>query len=122
MISAKLEKQTWFLGEQISEIDFTIYAYLAILQHIGVSNNPLRTHMNECPSLLNYTKQVRTKYLKDISTVVDSSGAIVDRIKQLFVNKDDGEVSSTIIRLCFGFVAIGTMALYAVTHGLLEVS
>lgn len=120
MISTKLEKNHWFAGEQISEIDCTIYAYLAILQHIGVSNNALRTHINECPNLLKYIKQIRSKYLADIVTVAEGN-VILDRVKHLFINKEDGTVSTTLIKICAGIFACGTMIVYAVTHGLLEV-
>lgn len=120
MIAAKLEKQNWFLGEKISEIDCSLYAYLAILQHIGVSNNTLRTHINECPTLLAYTKLIRSKYLKDIVTVSEGD-ALIDRLKYFFINKEDGSVSKTLIKICAGIFAVGAMVAYAVTHGLLEV-
>lgn len=108
------------MGEKISEIDCTLYAYLAVLQHIGVSNNSLRTHINECPSLLKYTKQIRTQYLTGIAASTDSS-VIFDRAKHLFITKEDGSVSPTLIKICAGVFAIGSMIMYAITHGLLEV-
>lgn len=121
MISSKLEKQDWFLGKQIGEVDCTIYAYLAILKHIGVTSNALQAHINECPSLLRVTKDIHAKYLKDHVEVKAETGMVFDRIKDLFINKEDGTLSSTMVKFCAGLAAVTTMILFAVTHGLLEV-
>lgn len=120
MISSKIVERNWFFGEKSSEIDCTIYAYLAILQHIGLQNNTLKAHINECPNLVKYTNQIRTKYLTGIEVSIEKQ-TITDSFKQLFISKEDGSLSKTTVKICAGIFAVGAMILFAVTHGLLEV-
>lgn len=120
MVATKLADANWIFNDKPSEIDCTLYAYLAILQHIGLQNNALRTHIDECPNLVKYTKQIRAKYLKDIKIETKKSSWL-DRVKYLFVTRDDGSLSSTTVKVLASVFAVGTMVLFAVTHGLLEV-
>lgn len=120
MVAEKLGDGNWMFNDKPSEIDCTLYAYFAILQHIGLKNNALRTHIDECPNLVKYTKQIRLKYLKDIVIETEKSSWL-DRVKYLFVNREDGSLSSTTVKVFAGVFAVGAMVLFSVANGMLEV-
>lgn len=120
MIAAKLGENNWLLNGEPSEVDCTLYAYLSVLLHIGVTNNDLKSHINECPNLLAYIKRIRTKYLTDVK-VPEKVHSSFDGVKRLFISEEDGALSRTSLKIIAGVTAVGAMVIFAITHGILEV-
>ncbi|XP_031635898.1 metaxin-1 homolog isoform X2 [Contarinia nasturtii] len=123
MLAEKIEKKRWFFGGQKpDELDASIYAALSILTNLQLQNNDLKSHITECPSLINYIDRVRKKYLMDIRIVEsESKQAVFDRIQNVFINKEKGTVSNAVIKTLFGLLTISTMVFFAISHGLLEI-
>lgn len=120
MIATKIAERNWFIGDSPTEVDCTVYAYLAILQHNSLQNNALRAHINECPNLVKYTHHIRSKYLTGIETI-NPRKSIFESVSSWFLDKEDGSLSSTTLKVCAGVVAVGAMVLFAITHNMLEV-
>lgn len=123
MLAERIENKIWFFGgRQPNEIDATIYSALAILLNYQLQNNELKTHINAYPTLVNYVDRIRIKYLTDINvTETPQNRNFLNRIQRIFFNKEKGTISNAAIKLIFGAVTIGSMILFAVSHGMLEI-
>lgn len=122
LLSEKLGSNEWFFGNYPSEFDCSMYAALAILLNIPLQNNDLKSHINACPNLVKYLKRIRSKYLLDIYISVEvEPKSIMNNIKRLFLSKDNQSLSNTSIKIIAGLLAIGSMALFAFTHGMGEI-
>lgn len=119
-LSEKLGTSDWFLGKTPSEFDCSVYASLAVLLHIPLQNNDLKSHINECPNLLKFLNRIRNKYLLDIKVEMEQK-AMFDNVKKIFLNKDNQTLSNTTIKIIAGLVAVSSMAFFAFTHGMVEI-
>lgn len=123
MLAERIEKKRWFFGGQKpDEFDATIYAGLSILLHFQLPTNDLRSHINECPHLVNYVERIRKKYLSDIRVAeIEPSPTVFSRVQRVFVNKEKGTLSNGVIKVMFGILTVGSMVFFAVSHGILEI-
>lgn len=122
MLAEKVSDNEWFFGKSPSEFDASVYASLTILFHMTLQNNDLKSHINECPNLVQYIKRIRTKYLLDVKVNEPEQKPIVTKMKHVFVNKETGSISNGTMKVIAALLALGTMTLFAVTHGILEIS
>ena len=58
LLSKKLGKKVWFFGDEYSEFDAIVYAYLAVIFKITLPNNPLQNHIKGCQNLLNFISRI----------------------------------------------------------------
>lgn len=121
-LSERLADREWFFGgNRPTPFDAAIYAQLAIMYHIQLSNNDLKSHINECPSLVKYLKKIRSDYLADVKVNAVEPKAIASRVKRVFVDRESGTISNGAIKVIAGVVAISSMVIFALTHGILEI-
>lgn len=124
-LNERIEKRSWFLGGQKpSEVDAAIYAALSILLYLPLQNNDLRAHINECPYVMKYIDRIRIKYLLDIKSPERDPSAppsFGTRVQKLFINKEKGTLSNGVAKVIFGLLTVGSMAFFAISHGLLEI-
>lgn len=125
MLAERFEKKRWFFGgHKPDELDATIYAALSILLNLQLPNNDLKSHITECPNVMNYIDRIRKKYMGDIRSGDDQSElthTVFNRVQGIFINKEKGTLSNTVIKVMFGILTISTMTLFAISHGLLEI-
>lgn len=122
-LSERLADREWFFdGNRPSQFDATVYAKLAIMYNMQLQNNVLKSHINECPSLVKYMKSVQSKYLADIQVNAIESKTIMSRVKRVFVDRESGSISNGTIKVIAGVVAVSSMVTFALTHGILEIS
>lgn len=124
MLAERFEKKRWFFGgPKPDELDATIYAALSVLLHLPLPNNDLKAHISACPHLMTYLDRLRKKYLDDIRSddQIEPTNTIFNRVQGVFVNKAEGTLSNTMIKVLFGLLTVGTMTLFAISHGILEI-
>lgn len=125
-LNERFEKRSWFLGGRMpSEVDATIYAALSLLLYFPLKNNDLRSHINECPYVVKYIDRIRVKYLLDIKLPERDFSplpiTVATRVQNWFINKDKGTLSNGIVKVMFGLVTISSLAVFAISHGILEI-
>lgn len=123
MLAERIENKIWFFGgRQPNEIDATIFSALAILLNYQLQNNELKAHINAYPTVVNYVDRIRIKYLADLNIVESRPNRnLLNRFQRIFINKDKGTISNAAIKLIFGAVTIGSMIIFAVSHGMVEI-
>lgn len=103
-----------------TEIDATIYAYIAILYHIPMANNPIKGHIAECPNLLQFVDKFAKKFLSTELKLYE-----LERPNLSTNDLSSSETSSLskhgpkIISIV---VALAVMASYAIRNGIFSVS
>lgn len=103
-----------------SEIDATLYAYLAIILNILPQNNPLKSHLNECPKLLKFVSSFQNQFLNDLKT----ENVDTDEEQQMTgtVMLEDEKTFNKVMPKILSFViAIGAMSLFAIKQGIYKV-
>lgn len=121
LLSDRLTRRDWFFdGKRPTQFDATIYARLAIMYSMQLQNNDLKSHINECPSLVKFMKIVRTKYLAELK-VANESKSVAGSVKNVFVDRESGSMSNATFKVIAAVVAISSMVLFAWTHGILEI-
>lgn len=121
-LSERLSEREWFFGgKHPTQFDAAIYAMLAIMYNMQLQSNDLKSHINECPSLVKFMKVVRSKYLADIKVNALDEKTIVSRVKNVFVDTETGSLSKGTVKVIAGVVAVSSMAIFALTHGILEI-
>lgn len=126
MLAERLEKKRWFFGGQKpDEIDATIYAALSILLNLQLPTNDLKSHITECPPAMNYIDRIRKKYLNDFQTAEqiepNQNPTVFNRVQGIFINKEKGTLSNTMVKVLFGILTVSSMAFFAISHGILEI-
>lgn len=123
MLAERIENKRWFLGgSKPDELDATIYAALSILTNLQLPKNDLKSHIMECPNLVNYIDRIRKKYMTDIRVGdIEPSHTVFDRVQRVFINKEKGTISNGVVKVMFGLLTVGTMVLFAISHGILEI-
>lgn len=124
MLAERIENKRWlFGGPKPDEFDASIYASLSILLHLQLPQNDLKSHISECPNLVAYLERIRRKYLADIRVgeIEPSQTTVFSRVQGVFINKEKGTISNGMIKVMFGLLTVGTMVLFAVSHGILEI-
>lgn len=123
MLAERIEKKRWFFGGQKpDEYDATVYAAVSILLNIQLPTNDLKSHITECPNLVQYIDRIRKKYLLDIRVgESESNSVILSRVQNVFINKEKGTLSNTVVKIMFGLLTVSAMAFFAISHGILEI-
>lgn len=124
MLAERYEKKRWFFGgPKPDELDATIYAALSILLNLQLPHNDLKSHITECPNVMHFIERIRKKFLDDFQTnePIEPTNTIFNRVQGIFINKEKGTLSNTMIKILFGFLTIGTMTVFAISHGILEI-
>lgn len=126
MLAERFEKKRWFFGGQKpDELDASIYAGLSILLNLKLPNNDLKSHITECPNVINYIDRMRKKFMNDPNRssdqCIESTHTVFNRVQEIFINKEEGTLSNTMMKVLFGILTVGTMVVFAISHGILEI-
>lgn len=124
MLSKRLSTKNWFFGgKKPSELDATIYAALTIFVNMQLQNNELKSHISECPNLIIYINRIHAQFSLDLKVIqIEKRLSPVARIQEFFFNKEKGTISNGSIKVIFAILTLGSMSLFALTHGLIEVN
>lgn len=126
MLAERIGPKLWFLdSDEPNEVDATVYAVLSILSNAQLQSNDIKNHIGSNPNLLKYIDRIRNKYLSDIcvkesSPMPDERASILTRVRNVFVNKEEGTVSNTTMKILFATLTLGTMVVFAFSHGIVE--
>lgn len=110
-----------YLFQMSTEIDATIYAYLAILYHIPMANNPIKAHIAECPNLLQFVDKFAKKFMSNELKLYElerpnlSTTDLSNSESSNFLSKHGPKIVSV-------FVALVVMSTYAIRNGIFSVS
>lgn len=123
MLSERIEKKRWFFGgPKPDEFDANIYAAISLLLNLQLPTNDLKSHITECPNLINYIDRIRKKFLLDIRVgEIEQNPAIFSRVQNVFINKEKGTLSNGVIKVMFGLLTVSAMVFFAISHGILEI-
>lgn len=125
-ISEKLDNNEFFLeGGVASEIDATIYAYLAIIIKNQLPNHQLQSHAKQCENLVHYVNNMTKKYFKE-SELFESPKAKEKKEKQeqkVFTGTEDEDPPAEVRRryILSGLFATTAMISYAFLAGIFSV-
>lgn len=128
MIAERIGTKLWFLDNSRgpTEIDANIYAILTILHNLHPQSSEIKNHIGSYPNLLKYIERIRGKYLSDLCTKVvakpSEKSDVFQRMKNVFVNKEEGTISDLTLKIVFTMLTIGTMVGFAMTQGIIEFS
>uniref|UniRef100_U5ETA2 Putative translocase of outer mitochondrial membrane complex subunit tom37/metaxin 1 n=1 Tax=Corethrella appendiculata TaxID=1370023 RepID=U5ETA2_9DIPT len=127
-IAEKIGDNDWFLGQESSEIDATIFGYLSIILHATLPNNLLQIHLRQCTNLVKYVERITKKYFAEdgfcTANAKNSHRKTEEETSTFYTGKEDDEnVSAKRKRILLsGFVALITMTAYAIYSGILHIS
>lgn len=124
-ISEKLGKNEFFLDGTKSEVDATIFSYLAIILKYQLPNNQLQAHANQCENLVSYVQNILNKFYSD-SEVFESPKAKAQQQKKeqkVFTGQEDEEPKAVVRRryIVSGLFATTAMISYAFLSGIFSV-
>lgn len=124
-ISEKLGGNEFFLDGVPSEVDATIYAYLAVILRYQLPNNQLQSHANQCENLVRYVNNITKKFYKE-SEVFESPKAKAKTEKQeqkVFTGTEDEDPPTVVRRryILSGLFATTAMISYAFLSGIFSV-
>lgn len=124
-ISEKLGNNEFFLEGLQSEVDATIYSYLAIILKYQLPNNQLNSHAKQCENLVRYVANVTKKFYNE-SELYESPKAKAQQEKQeqkVFTGQEDEDPPADIRRryLLSGLFATTAMISYAFLAGIFSV-
>lgn len=122
-LSKKLGSQRFFFGDKPTEFDAHMYSYLAILLKIQLPENPIQSHIAQCPNLVTYVKRITKEYFAeeafDSGTVYEFSAYVKGSATGDAVDAANSR-KERIFQVMAGFFAIGLMGAYVATSGILE--
>lgn len=122
-MSKRLGDQKFFFGNKPCEFDAHLYAHLAILYHIQLPDNPIQSHIAQCPNLVAYVKRITKEYF---SEEAHDSGTVYDFSYNRSTSKDapDGGASEKKKDRIFQALAVvcgvSMMVLFSLSSGILE--
>jgi metaxin len=124
-MSQKLGGNEFFLDGVPSEVDATVYAYLAVILRYQLPNNQLQSHAAQCENLVRYVNSITKKLFKD-TEVFESPKAKEKTAKQeqkVFTGNEDEDPPAVIRRryILSGLFASTAMLSYAFFTGLFSV-
>lgn len=126
-LAERIDTKLWFFdNSEPNEVDANIYAMLAILLNAQLSSNDIKNHIGANANLLKYIERIRSKYLSDICAkdivATNEKTSLFGRVKNVFVNKEEGTVSNTTIKIIFTALTLGSMIVFAISHGIVEIA
>jgi metaxin len=124
-LSEKLgENNKFFLGVP-SELDATIYAYLAVILHHTLPKNELQNHVKNCPNLVNYVENFTKHFSPEecFSSKDDASKSKPKNGQTFHTGQEDEENLGTKRRrqILSGLFALISMSSYAFFSGIVQV-
>lgn len=124
-ISNKLSDHEFFLDGVPSEIDATVYAYLAIILKFQLPNNQLQSHANQCENLVKYVNRITKKFFSE-DELFESPKAKAKSEKQeqkVFTGNEDEDPPAVIRRryILSGLFASTAMISFAFLSGIFSV-
>lgn len=124
-ISEKLGSNEFFLDGVPSEIDATIYAYLAIILKYQLPNNQLHSHAKQCENLVRFVNNITSKFYKE-AELFESPKAKAQSKKQeqkVFTGQEDEDPPAVVRRryILSGLFASTAMISYAFLAGIFSV-
>lgn len=124
-ISEKLRNNEFFFNGQPSEIDATVYAYLAIILKFRLPNHSLQSHMCNTDNLVKYVNNLTTKYFKE-SELYESPHVKEQNLRQeqkVFTGQEDEDPPAVIKKRYFlsGMIAAVSMLSYGYLTGIFSV-
>lgn len=124
-ISEKLGNNEFFLDGCQSEIDATLYSYLAIILKYQLPNNQLHAHAKQCENLVRYVKNITKTFYSD-SELFESPKAKEHSQKQeqkVFTGQEEEEPKDVVRRryILSGLFATTAMISYAFLAGIFSV-
>lgn len=125
-LSEKLGNHEFFLNGVPSEVDATVYAYLAVILKYQLVNNVLQGHAKQCENLVKYVNNITMKYFKE-SEVYESPSVKAKTIKQeqkVFTGNEDEDPPAVVRRryILSGLFATTAMISYAFLAGIFSVT
>lgn len=124
-IGEKLGTNEFFLEGIPSEVDATIYAYLAIILKYQLPNNQLHAHAKQCENLVRYVNNITRKFYKE-AELFESPKAKAHNKKQeqkTFTGQEDEDPPSVVRKryILSGLFATTVMISYAFFAGIFSV-
>jgi metaxin len=123
-ISQKLESNKFFLGVP-SELDASIYAYLAVILHHTLPKNELQNHVKNCPNLVKYVENFTKNFAPEecFSSEDSTSKSKPKNGKKFHTGQEDEEDLGTKRRrqLFSALFAFISMSSYAIFSGIIQV-
>lgn len=125
-ISEKLGKNEFFLDGTKSEVDATIFSYLAIIIKYQLPNNQLQSHANQCENLVRYVNNILKNFFKE-SEVFESPKAKAQQQKKeqkVFTGQEDEDPPAAVRRryILSSLFATTAMISYAFLAGIFSVT
>lgn len=124
--SEKLSNHEFFLNGTQSEVDATVYAYLAIILRYQLPNSQLQAHAKQCENLVRYVNNLTKKYFTD-EEVYES-----DKVKRqnerneqkVFTGQEEDGTPAEIRKryILSGIVASAAMIAFGYFHGIFSVN
>lgn len=111
-----------FLFQMSTEIDATIYAYLSVLYYIPMANNPIKSHIQECPNLLNFVDKFGKKFLANELKECERERPNVSSTNDLSNSEASDSWSKHGPKIVSVFVALVVMGTFAIRNGIFSVS
>lgn len=103
-----------------TEIDATIYAYISILYYIPLANNPIKTHIHECPNLLQFLEKFGKKFLSNELKQYALEKPVLSTNDP--TNSETKNLSTHGPKIISVIVALAVMTAYAIRNGIFSVS
>lgn len=103
-----------------TEIDATIYAYLSILYYIPMANNPIKTHIHECPNLLQFLEKFGKKFMIDELKKYEQEKPNISSSD--LTNSEPKGLAKHGPKIVSVLIALTVMTTYAVRNGIFSVS
>lgn len=124
-MSEKLGNNEFFFNGQPSEIDATVYAYLAILLKFRLPNHSLQSHLKPCENLVKYVANMTAKFFKE-SELYESAEVKEENMKKeqkVFTGQEDEDPPAVIKKRYFasGIFAAVSMISYGYLTGIFSV-
>lgn len=108
-----------------SELDATLFAYLAVIQNVLPHNNVLRTHLNECKRLGQFVQSFRQRHFGADDAAMVAAAQRVDSTEEQRLNGtsttqdlDDAVQSKWVPQVLAGTIACIAMSLFAYRQGI----
>lgn len=121
-ISKRLGNQRFYFGDKPSEFDAHLYSFLAILYHIKLPENPIQSHIAQCPNLVAYVVRITKNYFAEEAY---DSGTVYEFSSYVRGGSGDAadgpsEKKERRLQILAGLFAIGLMGAFVATSGIFE--
>ncbi|XP_070490960.1 metaxin-1 homolog [Chironomus tepperi] len=124
--SEKLGTNEFFLNGTQSEVDATVYAYLAVILKFQLPNNQLQAHAKQCENLVRYVNNLTKKYFDESECFESEKVKEQNQKKEQKVftgQEEDGSPAEIRKRyIVSGLFATTAMIVYGYLHGIFSIT